>query len=119
MSEPTPAERTISVFGMEDDGRVNRSLMRKRGEFRYGRSDIPLDLFRQRAQDFMTTVGDVIGGLAARAGEYELAQVEVNVEISAKGQLSLLGTGGELAGKGGLTFTFKKSSTAVVDPTSS
>lgn len=39
---------------------------------------------------------------------FALDQIQVAVEISAKGHLSLLGTGGELAGKGGLTFTFKR-----------
>jgi hypothetical protein len=108
MSEPEPAGQTISVFGIVDSGRADRSLSKKPEEFRYGRSDIPLELFRKRVDAFMIAMGDVISGLATRAGGYQLDQVQVSVEISAKGHLSLLGTGGELAGKGGLTFTFKK-----------
>lgn len=102
---------SIRVFGIDDneEGRVDRSLFKKGDEFRYGRADIPIDVFKRRVETFMAAMGEVIGGVAAKAGDYSLEQVTVSVEISAKGQLSLLGTSGELAGKGGLTFTFTKS----------
>lgn len=101
--------KTIAIFGREDtDGRVERSLFKKGDDFRYGRSEIPADLFRERVVEFMDSIRDVIAGIGTTAGEYSLHEVQVNVEVSAKGQLSLLGTGGELAGKGGLTFTFRK-----------
>lgn len=120
MNNPTPdqtsasasaSSETIRVFGLEDTeaGRTDRSSGRRREDFRYDRSEIPVEVFRRRVEDFMSSMRDVISGLATTAGEYHLDQVQVTVEVSAKGQLSLLGTGGELAGKGGLTFTFKKS----------
>lgn len=102
---------SIRVFGIDDTeaGRVDRSQYKKGDEFRYGRADIPIDVFKRRVETFMAAMGEVIGGVAAKAGDYSLEEVTVSVEVSAKGKLSLLGTGGELAGKGGLTFTFKKS----------
>jgi hypothetical protein len=118
MSEPTAGssaggEETgdvIRIFGIDDsDGdRTDRSMFRNRAELRYGRAEIPIEVFRHRVESFVTAMGDVIGNLAAAAGEYQLDQVQVTVEVSAKGRVSLLGTGAELAGKGGLTFTFKK-----------
>ena len=51
-------------------------------------------------------MGSVLDGVPAAMGDYRLEQVQISAEVSAKGQLSLLGTGGELAGKSGLTFTF-------------
>ncbi|WP_040796554.1 Pepco domain-containing protein [Nocardia higoensis] len=103
------ASKTIGIFGREDsDGRVERSLFKRGDDFRYGRSEIPTDLLRERVVEFMDSIREVIAGVGATAGEYSLHEVQVNVEVSAKGQLSLLGTGGELAGKSGLTFTFRK-----------
>ncbi|MGW0179100.1 Pepco domain-containing protein [Nocardia sp. NPDC003345] len=100
---------TIRVFGREDtEERAERSLFRRSGDFRYGSSDIPVDEFRRRVSVFLDSIQDVIAEVTPPSGSYELDQIQVNVEISAKGQLSLLGTGGELAGKGGLTFTFTK-----------
>ncbi|UGT61881.1 hypothetical protein [Nocardia asteroides] len=103
------APGVISIFGREDtDGRADRSLFKRGDDFRYGRSEIPVELFRERVLDFMETIRDVVAGIPGTAGEYSLQEVQVNIEVSAKGQLSLLGTGGELSGKGGLTFTFRK-----------
>jgi hypothetical protein len=109
-STDAEADQTIRVFGIDDTdtGRADRSLFKRRDEFRYGRGEIPVEVFRRRVEHFMTAMQDVISGLTTAAGDYYLDQVQVNVEVSAKGQLSLLGTGGELAGKGGLTFTFKR-----------
>ncbi|MFC8045241.1 hypothetical protein [Nocardia sp. NPDC057353] len=100
---------TISVFGREDsDGRADRSLFKRGDDFRYGRSEIPADLFRDRVLTFVDAIREIVADIPDSAGEYSLHEVQVTVEVSAKGQLSLLGTGGELAGKGGLTFTFRK-----------
>lgn len=98
----------VRILGIDDEdgGRPDRG---EEGEkFRYRRSEVPTDEFRRRVENFVAAMRDVIGNLAASAGEYYLDQVQISVEVSAKGQLSLLGTGGELAGKGGMTFTFKK-----------
>ncbi|ATE54222.1 Pepco domain-containing protein [Actinosynnema pretiosum] len=104
-------ESTIRLLGLEEPepGRAERSG-RRREEFRYERSEIPVEVFRRRVEEFLGSVREVVAGLSATAGDYHLDQVQVSVEISAKGQLSLLGTGGELAGKGGMVFTFKRGS---------
>lgn len=98
----------IRVFGIEDDDE-DRSLFRRPDDFRYGRSEIPVDEFRLRVAEFVSGIENVIRDIAASAGEYKLDEVQVAVEVSAKGKLSLLGTGGELAGKGAMTFKFRKS----------
>lgn len=104
-NEPT----VISVFGREDaEGRADRSLFKRGDDFRYGRGEIPAELLRDRVLTFMAAIREIVADIPAQAGAYNLEEVQVAVEVSAKGQLSLLGTGGELAGKGGLTFTFRK-----------
>lgn len=109
MTEPS-ASPTIRVFGIDDSDaeRAERSPFRKGEELRYGRAEIPVEVFSRRVETFLATMRDVISGLADTAGEYRLDQVQVAVEVSAKGHVSLLGAGGELAGKGGLTFTFTR-----------
>src|SRR5690349_9118272 len=91
----------IRIFGLEDerDGRVDRMLpFRRPAELRLGWGEVPVDRLRSQVETFLASMGDVLGGLSAKVGEYQLQQVQVSVEVSAKGQVSLLGTGGELAG---------------------
>ncbi|MEO1619797.1 MAG: hypothetical protein AAFU53_02055 [Cyanobacteria bacterium J06632_3] len=38
----------------------------------------------------------------------QLEEVSLSVQVNAKGQLSVLGTGGELGGSGGITLKFKR-----------
>jgi hypothetical protein len=110
-SETIPTDpETISILGLEDTdpGRVDRLSLKRPEDWRLGRADVPLDLFRQRVTGFLDSMRDVISGLPEAFGNYELDQVTISAEVSAKGQISLLGSGGELAGKSGLTFTFNK-----------
>jgi hypothetical protein len=41
-------------------------------------------------------------------GTFKLTELTVSAEISAKGQLVLVGTGAEAAAKGGLTLKFER-----------
>jgi hypothetical protein len=63
-----------------------------------------------RLNTFMSTMDQVVTKLPPKVGGFALDSVTLVVEVSAKGTVSLLGTGGEIAGKGGLTFTLKRSS---------
>ena len=58
--------------------------------------------------DFLAKMDTVVQKLPAKIGEFGLESVELSVEITAKGSVGLLGTGGELGGSGGLTFTLKR-----------
>jgi hypothetical protein len=107
-TEPT----TISILGLEDTerGRPDRWSLKRPDEWRLGRAEVPLDVFRERVHGFLESMKDVISGVPERFGEYQLHEVTVSAEVSAKGQVSLLGSGGEIAGKAGLTFTFVRES---------
>jgi hypothetical protein len=107
MSEPADPE-TIRIFGVEDTDRTERALFRRSEEYKVGRGEIRVDEFRSRVAVFLAAMREVVEGLETAAGEYQLAEVQITAEVSAKGHLSLLGAGGELAGKGGMTFTFRK-----------
>ncbi|GAA2433408.1 Pepco domain-containing protein [Streptomyces glaucus] len=110
--QPTPdTTKTISVLGLEDtdSGRTDRLTLRRLEEWRAARTEIPAEELRSRLGDFVTTMQDVIASLPQRAGEFQLNEVTFSAEVSAKGTVSLLGSGGELAGQAGITFTFTRS----------
>ena len=50
----------------------------------------------------------IVMDLPEAVGPLRIDTVTLAVEISAKGTVSLFGTGGELAGGGGITFTLKR-----------
>jgi hypothetical protein len=110
MTDP-PESGVIRVFGLEDSeaARIDRRPFQRRDDLRLGWGEVPVAKLRKRVETFLANMHEVLADLPDKIGEYHLEQVQVSAEVSAKGQVSLLGTGGELAGKSGLTFTFKLS----------
>lgn len=106
--ETTP-DGTIRVLGLEDtdQGRPDRSF-RRLDEWRTARADIPAEQLQAHLGDFVATMRGVIASLPRKAGEFQLNEVTFSAEVSAKGTVSLLGSGGELAGQAGITFTFTR-----------
>jgi hypothetical protein len=72
------------------------------------RAAIPVDRLEQQMRDFVSAVQRIVGGIPRAVGAYEVESITIAAEISAKGKVSFLGSGGELAGKGGITFTLTK-----------
>ncbi|MFI6086059.1 hypothetical protein ACIBBB_34845 [Streptomyces sp. NPDC051217] len=110
-SQPTPdTPRTISVLGLEDtdQGRTDRMALRRLEEWRAARTEISAEELQSRLGDFVATMRGVIASLSQEAGEFQLNEVTFSAEVSAKGTVSLLGSGGELAGQAGITFTFTR-----------
>lgn len=102
--------QTITVFGLEDAEKLHadRSLFRRPEEMRFGRGEVPTGILHSRVKDFIASMADVLGDLPTLTGEFSLEQVTLAAEVSAKGRVSLLGSGGEAGGKAGLTFTFSR-----------
>ena len=60
--------------------------------------------------DFLRVMGRVVRRAQQSAGELggmELDEIELAVEVNTEGQLSLLGSGGKVGGKGAMTLKFK------------
>jgi len=109
--QPTPdTAETISVLGLEDtdQGRTDRLSFRRLDEWRAARTEIPAEELRSRLGDFVATMHGVIDTLPRNASEFQLSEVTFTAEVSAKGTVSLLGSGGELAGQAGISFTFTR-----------
>ncbi|MGP3989336.1 Pepco domain-containing protein [Streptomyces sp. 3N207] len=96
----------VRILGLEDSD--DRALFRRPQEWRIGRSQLPADVFRQRVAAFLETLRPIIASLPQGYGDFELNDITVSAEVSAKGQLSLLGAGGELTGTSSMTFTFTR-----------
>jgi hypothetical protein len=110
MSPPTSDDdHVIRLLALEDaEARTDRATLKRLEEWRLARTQIPTDLFRQRVANFLASMREVITALPDAYGDYSLDQIQISAEVSAKGQLSLLGSGGELSGRAGLTFTFNR-----------
>jgi hypothetical protein len=97
----------VRLLGLEDTD-ADRALPRPLRDWRLARSEIPVEQLSHRVTAFLESMGNVITGVPRAFGSYELDEITISAEVSAKGQVSLLGSGGEVAGKAGITFTFTK-----------
>jgi len=102
------AASTISVIGRDDNGGPERSGSIKAADVRVRRGDISAQELKERIEHFLRGAETMLQGVPNRLGAFSVETLALSIEISAKGSISLLGTGGEWAGKGGLTLTLKK-----------
>jgi hypothetical protein len=106
----------VHILGLEDAGRVDRLAFKRPAEWRLGRAEIATEEFRKQVKAFLDTMREVFANLPDTSDGFRLDQVTIAAEISAKGKISLLGSGGELAGKAGLTFTFTRGAATIESP---
>src|SRR5437588_9485431 len=60
---------------------------------------------------FIEQIGGILETTPEKLGKFQFEELEVHAEITGKGSIALLGTGGELGAAGGLRFTFRRSMT--------
>jgi hypothetical protein len=58
---------------------------------------------------FIKQIGHVLEQTPKTLGDFHFEELEISAEITAKGSLAILGTGGEVGGTGGLRFVFRRS----------
>ena len=66
---------------------------------------------RDRLTTFLDQLKEVIGNVPEAYGHYQMDEIEISAEVTASGQLRLLGSGGSAGAKGGIKFKFKRSIT--------
>lgn len=69
------------------------------------RVSVSADKVKAQMKGMIAIVNDLFDDASARTG-LQLDEVELSVEINAEGNVSLLGTGGTLGSKGGMTLKF-------------
>lgn len=83
----------------------------------YGQSEAPrqrqqvsAQTLQQNMTEFLAVVETAFTKAEKSDAKMQLEEVELVVEINGKGQVSLLGNGGEVGGKGAITLKFKRKS---------
>src|SRR5713101_2499569 len=102
MTENSASQDVLTVVGYEDieeRGLAERRLVRR---------EVDADQLGARVTAFLGSLRKVLGQQPDEIGPYKLDTISVTAEVSAKGAVGLLGTGTELAGKGGGSFSFKR-----------
>lgn len=61
-------------------------------------------------KSFVEQMGRVMSDLPASAGQYDLSQIELSVELTASGEVVICGIGGGASVTGGVTFVFLRKS---------
>jgi hypothetical protein len=73
-----------------------------------GRTALKIEEFSTNVNLFINQLGGVLENTPETLGKFQFVEFEVYAEVSAKGTLSVLGTGGEAGAKGGLKFVFRR-----------
>lgn len=72
------------------------------------RRKVQVTKLKQEMRGFIQAMRECLDEAEEPDSKIRLDEVEVCVEVNGEGQLSLLGTGGKVGGKGSLTFKFKR-----------
>jgi hypothetical protein len=71
------------------------------------RVQVSADELKRQMDDLVSVVGSVFDQARTESG-LQLDLIELSIEISSEGQISLLGSGGKLGGKGAIKLTFRR-----------
>ncbi len=100
------SERKITIIGREDT--QDRGILGSVRDWVYEQEEVSVEQIKSQLSNFLAGIQEFLDGISNQTGNYELESIDINVEISSKGNVSLLAAGGELGGKGGLTLHLKR-----------
>ncbi|KPQ33831.1 MAG: hypothetical protein HLUCCA11_16895 [Phormidesmis priestleyi Ana] len=77
------------------------------------RVSVKSDKLKSQMQELVATVNDLFdttepNPIVEPAHGLQLEEITLSVQVNAKGELSILGTGGEIGGSGGITLKFAR-----------
>lgn len=70
--------------------------------------NIGMEKLQGQMKEFITKMNTLLQSCALDESSYKIDTVEIHAEISAEGQIGLLGTSASISGSGGIKFVFKK-----------
>ncbi len=88
-------------------GGFGSSLVQQTRKTLTQRVQISAEDLKREIGNLLAVVGDVFDQARPEAG-LALEDVELSIEISSEGQISILGSGGKISGTGGIKLTFKR-----------
>ncbi|HLY06537.1 MAG TPA: hypothetical protein VKR31_12390 [Rhizomicrobium sp.] len=71
-------------------------------------NEVPVDSLTGNLRDFLDKMDSVLASIPPVIGEFGVDTMTIDIEISAEGSVSLLGTGGKVSGKGGISLTLTR-----------
>jgi hypothetical protein len=71
------------------------------------RVQISAEDLKREIGNLLAVVGDVFDQARSETG-LSLEEVELSIEVSSEGQISILGSGGKISGTGGIKLSFKR-----------
>ncbi len=98
--QPSHAKNAITRAG---DNANERNLVLRQDVIK-----IKSDSLAGNIKQFLSQIGEVFRSATQEFDGFSVETITINAEINAKGGLTLLGLGGELGSKGGISFTLKK-----------
>jgi hypothetical protein len=108
----------ISYVDAEASGRTTRPAPERtlsgtsRGSFlgfTLRRTEVSAPDLQENLKKFLTAMGSVLEGQEEKIGGFHVEELEIEVEVSAEGEVRLFGTGGKIGGKGSLTLRLRRS----------
>lgn len=96
---------TISVVGKSSEAFVSKGS----GGTRLVCKDLPVDTLQKNLAEFIDRLGASLESIQSRISNYDLDEIEINIEVSATGSISLVGSV-EAGATGGITLKFKRCS---------
>jgi hypothetical protein len=76
------------------------------------RTTVPVETLKNEMEAFLKDLDDIFSHaekqLEQQKTEMQLDEIALSIEISAEGQISLLGIGGKTGGKGAISLKFKR-----------
>ena len=88
-------------------GGFGSSLVQQTRKSLTQRVQISAEDLKREIGNLLAVVGEVFDQARPEAG-LSLEDVELSIEISSEGQISILGSGGKISGTGGIKLTFKR-----------
>ena len=79
----------------------------KRGP-KAGLKEMEVQILADNVNLFLTQINKIVDKTPEDIGKFKFTKFTISAEITATGQLAILGTGGSLAGSAALTFEFEK-----------
>jgi hypothetical protein len=73
------------------------------------RREVSASDLKNNLSKFLSAMQTVLDGAPTAVAGYKIDEMEIEVEVSAEGGISLLGTGGKVGGKGSITLKLKRS----------
>jgi len=104
MSEPLSE---VPILGRDND-ESERAWGFSRDDERFALRLVPVDTLRDQLANFLASMSEALTVVPNLLGPFEVEELTLSLEVTAKGSVSLLGTGGELGGTGGISLTLKR-----------